>query len=127
MKKYQKMKDYKLLIQINSPWVVEKLDYISKSNSVLFVDYSKIVEKIFMEFKTDKEFNLFRFNLCTACRDFTKIKQYPNWYRIESPIIEITQNLLANALPRKIRINYFYYDKFYERYMLKQDFNLHLL
>jgi hypothetical protein len=121
------MKDYELIITINSPWVVEKLDYIAKYNSVLFVDYSKIVEKIFQEFETDKDFNLFRFKLCTACRDFTKIKQYNNWYRIESPNIEITQNLLANCLPRRIRVKYFYYDKFYERYIIKNDLNYHRL
>jgi hypothetical protein len=120
-------KYYKLVIQITSPWVVEKIDYISKCNSVLFVDYTKIVENIFRDFETDKDFNLFRFKLCTLCRDFTKIKQYSNWYRIESPEIEITQNALANCLPRKIRVKYFYYDKFYERYLLKSDFNLHLL
>lgn len=121
------MKDYYLTITINSPWVVEKLNYLAKANSVLFVDYSKIVEKIFNEFETDKDFNLFRFNLCTACRDFTKIKQYSNGYRIESPELEITQNCLANCLPRRIRVKYFYYDKFYERYILRNDLNFHYL
>lgn len=115
------MKDFKLVIQINSPGVVEKLDYIAKCYSVWFVDYSKIVEKIFMEFETDKEFNLFRFELCTLVRDMVKIKQYSNWYRIESGEIEITPNQLAICLPRKIRNKYFRYDKFYERYMIKND------
>lgn len=115
------MKDFKLTIQINSPWVVEKLDYIAKSNSVRFIDYSKIVEDIFREFETDKDFNLFRFELCTISRDNVKIKHYNNWYRIESQEIEITPNQLAICLPKKIRNRYFYYDKFYERYMIKNN------
>lgn len=119
------MKDYELIITITSPWVVEKLNYTAKANSVLFVDYSKIVEKIFNDFETDKEFDLFRFNLCVACRDFTTIKQYHNWYRIESPNIEITQNLLANCLPKRIRKKYFMYDNLYERYLLKSENNYH--
>lgn len=115
------MKDFKLIIQINSPGVVEKLDYIGKYNSVWFIDYSKTVEDIFREFNTDKEFNLFRFELCQLCRDRVKIKQYSNWYRIESWEIEITPNQLAICLPRKIKNKYFRYDKFYEKYFIKDD------
>lgn len=115
------MKDYKLTIQINSPWVIEKLDYIWKCNSVWFIDYSKIVEKIFTEFDTDKDFNLFRFELCMLSWDYVRIKQYSNWYRIESPEIDITPNQLAICLPKKIRNKYFRYDKFYERYIIKDD------
>lgn len=121
MKNYLTMKDFRLTIQINSPWVVEKLDYISKCYSVWFVDYSKIVEDIFREFDTDKDFNLFRFELCTLSRDIVKIKQYKDWYRIESDPIDITQNQLAICLPKKIRNKYFRYDKFYEKYFLKDD------
>ena len=121
MKNCLKMKDYKLTIQINSPWVIKKLDYNGKFNSVRFIDYSKIVDDIFREFETDKQFNLFRFELCQLCRDMVKIKQYSNWYRIESPEIDITPNQLAICLPRKIKNKYFKYDKFYERYFIKND------
>lgn len=115
------MKDFKLTIQINSPWVVQKLDYIAKSNSVRFIDYNKIVEDIFREFETDKDFNMFRFELCVLCRDLVKIKQYNWWYRIESWEIDITPNQLAICLPKKIRNKYFRYDKFYEKYIIKND------
>lgn len=119
--------NYKLIIQITSPWVVEKLNYRAKANSVLFIDYTKIVEKIFNEFETDKDFDLFRFKLCTACRDFTKIKTYHNGYRIESPEIEITENLFATCLPKRIRAKYFKYDNFYEKYLLKREQNFYYL
>ena len=115
------MKDFNLIIQINSPWIVEKLDYNAKSESVRFVDYSKIVDEIFGQFETDKQFNLFRFELCTMYRDYIKIKQYHNWYRIESWPIEITPNNFALCLPKKIRNKYFKYDKFYEKYFIKND------
>lgn len=119
--------NYKLIIQITSPWVVNKLNYTSKANSVLFVDYTKIVEKILNEFENDKDFDQFRFKLCTACRDFTKIKIYNNWYRIESPEIEITENMLALCLPKRIRAKYFKYDNLYERYLLKRDLNFYYI
>lgn len=115
------MKDYKLTIQINSPGIMQKLDYITKYNSVRFVDYTKIVEDIFREFETDKQFNLFRFELCQLCWDMVKLKQYSNWYRIESQPIDITPNQLAICLPRKIKNKYFKYDKFYEKYFLKEN------
>lgn len=121
MKNCLKMKDFKLIIQINSPWIVPKLDYVWKYNSVWFIDYTKNVDDIFREFETDKQFNLFRFELCQLCRDNIRIKKYQNWYRIESPEIEITPNQLAICLPRKIKNKYFRYDKFYEKYFLKDD------
>lgn len=121
------MKRVELKIQIMSPGVVEKLNYLSKCNSVLFIDYSKIVEKIFNDFETDKDFNLFRFKLCTVCWDYVKIKQYKDWYRLESPEIDITTNCLANCLPKKIRVKYFYYDKFYEKYILKPNLDFYYL
>jgi hypothetical protein len=121
------MKRIELKIQIMSPWVVEKLNYRAKANSVIFIDYNKLVEKIFNEFETDKEFDLFRFKLCLVCRDYVKIKQYQNWYRLESKEIDITTNCLANCLPKKIRTKYFYYDKFYERYQLKNNLDFYYL
>ena len=121
-----KMKDYNLTIQICSPWVVEKLDYMSKYNSVLFVDYCDRVRDIFYAFETDKEFNLFRFKLYTICQEYVKIKKYSDGYRLESDPINITANALANCLPRELRRRYFNYDKFYEKY-LPREFNYHYL
>jgi len=115
------MKDYNLTIQINSPWIIEKLNYLWKANSVLFVDYSPIVADIFRDFQTDKDFNLFRFKLITTCRDYVKIKKYHNWYRLESDEINISQNILWLCLPRKIRVKYFKRDNLYEKYYLKED------
>lgn len=115
------MKDYNLIIQINSPWIIEKLNARWKKNSVLFVDYSEIVRQIFESFETDEEFDNFRYSLYTACQEFVKIKQYSNWYRIESKEIYISQNLLAVCLPRKIRRRYFKRDSFYEKRYLKDD------
>lgn len=118
MKNYQTMKDYKLTIQINSPWVVEKINYLSKANSVFFIDYSQVVAEIFEDFETDKDFNLFRFELCTLFRDKVRIKKYNNGYRIESKEIDVSTNQLAICLPRRIRKKYFRYDNFYEKYFL---------
>lgn len=115
------MKDYNLVIQINSPWVVEKLNARSKKNSVLFVDYSEVVKDIFNDFETDEDFDLFRFKLYTAVQDFVRIKTYSWWYRMESWEIYITPNLLAVCLPRKIRRRYFKRDSFYEKRLIKDD------
>lgn len=120
------MKDYHLTIQICSPWVVEKLDYISKLNSVLFVDYCDRVKDIFYSFETDKDFNLFRFKLYTICQEYVRIKHYSDWYRLESDPIYITMNALANCLPRELRRRYFKRDNFYEKY-LPRDLNYHYL
>lgn len=119
------MKDYQLTIQICSP-VVEKLDYLSKFNSVLFVDYTDNVLDIFNCFTSDKEFNLFRFKLYTLCQEYVRIKKYSNWYRLESDPINITMNALATCLPKEIRRRYFNYDNFYEKYVPK-EFNYHYI
>lgn len=115
------MKDYNLVIQIMSPWIIEKLNARWKKNSVLFVDYSPIVQQIFNSFQKDDEFDLFRFKLYTACQEFVQIKQYSNWYRLESKEIYITPNLLATCLPKEIRRRYFKRDDFYEKYFIKDD------
>ena len=57
------MKDYNLVIQISSPWIVEKLDMRAKYNSVLFVDYTPIVEQIFYSFKTNIKKNALSRNI----------------------------------------------------------------
>lgn len=119
------MKDYNLVIKIASPWVVEKLDMRAKYNSVLFVDYTKIVEDIFDAFNTDKEFNLFRFELYTSIQNHVHIKKYSNWYRLESWEIYIDQSILAICLPRDIRRRFFKRDSFYEKRFLKNDLNYH--
>lgn len=119
------MKDFHLTIQISSP-VVDKLDYMSKYNSVLFVDYCERVQDIFYSFNTDKEFNLFRFKLYTICQEYVRIKKYNDGYRLESDPINITMNALANCLPRDLRRRYFVYDKFYEKYV-PREFNYHYL
>lgn len=107
---------------------MEKLDMRAKYNSVLFYDYSEIVKEIFYSFETDNQFNLFRYCLYTACQENVKVKKYSNWYRLESGIIYISPNLLANCLPRTIRKKYFKRDKFYEKRILKSDeFNYHYL
>lgn len=121
------MKDYNLTIQINSPWVMEKLNARAKYNSVLFIDYTKIVEQIFNSFESDITFNWFRFQLYDACKEFVKIKRYHNWYRLESHPIYITPNLLAICLPRTIRRRYFKRDNFYEKRILKQEKDYHYL
>lgn len=92
-----------------------------KANSVVFIDYSKIVDDIIKEFNTDKEFNLFRFELCILCRDIVKIKQYQNWYRIESPEIDITPNQLAICLPKRLELNILDTINSTKRYIIKSD------
>ena len=120
------MKDYNLQIQIQSLWVIDKLNARNKYNSVLFVDYSPFVENIFTAFQTDVAFNRFRYQLYKACEEFVHIKRYHNWYRLESNTIYITPNLLASCLPREIRRRYFKRDSFYEKYLPK-DFTHHYL
>ena len=120
------MKDYKLTIQIQSPWVVEKINARAKYNSVLFVDYSKFVENVFTAFNTDIAFNWFRYQLYTYCEQYVRIKRYHNWYRLESWEIDIPCNTLAYCLPKNIRRRYFKYDDFYEKYLPK-DFTHHYL
>lgn len=120
------MKDYQLTIQICSPWVVEKLDMRAKYNSVLFVDYTEYVQDIFNCFETDKQFNLFRFELYISCQELVKIKKYHDWYRLESDPINISMHTLASCLPREIRRRYFKRDNFYEK-RLPKEFNYHYL
>lgn len=120
------MKDYNLTIQICSPWIVEKIDYMSKYNSVLFVDYCERVKDIFYSFQTDKDFNRFRFNLYTACQEYVRIKKYHDGFRLESDQIEITPHCLAVCLPREIKNRYFKRDNFYEKY-IPREFNFHYL
>lgn len=122
------MKDYNLQIQIISPWIVEKLDMRAKYNSVLFYDYTEIVKEIFYSFKTDRQFNIFRYCLYTVVQEQVKIKKYHDWFRLESWIIYISPNVLANCLPREIRKTYFKRDNFYEKRIFKVDeFNYHYL
>lgn len=121
------MKDYNLIIKIQSLWQVEKLNYLTKANSVRFVDYSQIVDDMFHQFKTDKEFNLFRFNLYTVVQDYVHISKYHDGYRLESWEIYIHPSVLANCLPREIRRRFFKRDSFYEKRYLKSDLNYHYL
>lgn len=118
------MKDYKLQIQICSPWVIDKINARSKYNSVLFVDYSKFVEDIFTSFESDIAFNWFRYQLYQACEEHVHIKRYSNWYRLESKTIDISPTLLATCLPRDKRRRYFKRDSFYEKY-IPRDFTYH--
>lgn len=118
------MKDYKLQIQITSPWIVEKLNARAKYNSVLFIDYSKFVENIFTSFDTDVAFNWFRYQLYNAVQEYVHIKKYSNGYRLESNTIDIPPTLLATCLPTKIRRRYFKRDDFYEKYF-PRDFTYH--
>lgn len=120
------MKDYNLEIQIQSIWVVDKINARAKYNSVLFVDYCPFVENIFNSFESDIAFNWFRFQLYQACEEHVHIKRYHDWYRLESWNIFITPNLLATCLPREIRRRYFKRDSFYEK-RLPRDFNYHYL
>ena len=113
-------------IQIQSLWVIEKLNAKNKLNSVLFVDYSPFVENVFTAFNTDVSFNWFRYQLYRAVEEFVHIKKYHNWYRLESNTIYITPNLFASCLPREIRRRYFKRDDFYEKYV-PRDFTHHYL
>lgn len=120
------MKDYNLQIQIQSPWVMEKINARAKYNSVLFVDYTPFVENIFNAFNSDITFNWFRYQLYKCIEDKVHIKKYSSWYRLESNTLNISMQQFACCLPRDIRRRYFKRDEFYEKYF-PREFNYHLL
>lgn len=102
-----------------------------KYNSVFFFDYSDEIWFIIHSLSDEqlKKLRLAIYNSVHHLVKFTKFVEKNvrwevfEWYKITSPIIDITDNEFAQIIPDKlIRKKYFVWDNIKERYSLKSDF-----
>jgi len=94
-------------------YIIQHMDY-SDLQRLRFDIYKKYQKQIkFTKFiEQDKDWNKFE------------------WYKLQSPIIEINTTEFAELLPVSYRKRYFVYDNVREKYFLKSDFinyvNIHV-
>ena len=118
-------------------WNWKKLNSRDKLDRVRFYDYSKLIWdmlsemeywqiqdirlKIYQEYK-----HHINFTKCSWIENAVDWKEVVDWYKVSSWIFKIPVSFFASILPRKIRQKYFFYDRLYEKYILKTDFIFYL-
>lgn len=104
---------------------------------VWFYDYSKLIGDMLseMDYSQIQKLRLEIFKLYKHYINYTSFSRIENavdwtiirdWYKVSSWIFKIPVSVFATILPRRIRVKYFNYDKFYEKYLLKTDFIYYL-
>ena len=127
----------RLYIKISSEFV-DRVDKISKMNSVQFENYGRFFQDILDDFRSVDELNLFRLSLYNVYKTkvkigFVKKTEEINWevfcyewFCLDSPVIPVDNNILAQCLPLYIRKKYFFYDSFYRKLFPVCDLAYHL-
>lgn len=115
------MKKPIMIIKIKSMYNSQILDKKFKENSIQFVDFDPIRYEIMSDFKSDREFNNFKYALYEIEQERVDITKTSKWYSLTSTEIEIRENTLAICLPIRIRYKYFRYSKAYQHYTLLPD------
>lgn len=118
-------------------WNWKSLNSRDKLDWVWFYDYSRLIWEMLseMEYSQIQKLRLEIFKKYKHYINYTSFARIENgiewsitrdWYKVSSGIFKIPLSVFAEMLPRRIRLKYFNYDRFYEKYMLKTDFIYYL-
>lgn len=114
-----------------------KLSTYNKKHLSRFYDYSPIVEEI-LSHLSDSEFFDLRLKIYQKYQNYVVFQRFSRlenaiwwkivreWIKVSSWIFSIPASIFAQLLPRRIRVQYFSFDRFYDKYVLKTDFIYHL-
>lgn len=116
-----------LYINCDMPFC-ERVDKISKANSIQFVDLSIEYENIINEFKTLDDLNVFRLCLFNYIKtkvkcEFVRVSEdvwwsivVKEWYKMSSDVFKIDDHIFAQCCPYYIRKKHFWYNSITRKY-----------
>lgn len=116
-----------LYIKCDLPFC-EKVDRISKANSIQFENVSIEYENILNEFKSVEDLNVFRLNLFNYIKTKVKVEVIKKseiinnevvestGFRLSSEIFKIPDDIFAKSCPFYVRKKHFWFNRYTRKY-----------